>query len=87
MAANVNVKRYPSRYHQGRTSTAIPKNLFKLVPKARRLPWTSPILEIVDDEYFWIEEERLRSSERKARSSGYKVILLKKNHCILPTMP
>jgi hypothetical protein len=68
MAANVHVKRYLSRYHQGRTSTTIPKNLFKLVPKPRKLSWTSPILEIVDDEYFWIEEERLRSS-------GYKVIL------------
>jgi hypothetical protein len=28
--------------------------------------------KIVDDEYFWIEEERSRSSERKARNNGYK---------------
>jgi hypothetical protein len=71
-AANVHVESYPSRYHQGRTSTIIPKNLFRLIPKPRRLPWTDSIPKIVDDEYFWTKKERSKSSERKARSSGYK---------------
>jgi hypothetical protein len=70
MVANVHVKRYLSRYHRGRTSTVVPKKLSRLVPKPRKLPWTSSIPKIVDDEYFWIKEERLRSSEKKARSSG-----------------
>ncbi len=29
-----------------------PKNLSRLVPKPRRLPWTNSIPKIVDDEYF-----------------------------------
>jgi hypothetical protein len=78
MVANVHVKRYPNRYRRGRTSTIVPKILSRLVPKPRKLPRTGSIPKIVDDEYFWIKEERLRSSERKARSSGYKVIFKKR---------
>jgi hypothetical protein len=87
MVANVHVERYPSRYHPGRTSIIISKNLSRLVPKPRRLPWTNSIPKIIDDEYFWTKKERSRSSERKARSSGYKATLFFLNHYILPTMP
>jgi hypothetical protein len=59
MVANVHVKRYPSRYHQSKTPTIVPKNSLKLVSKLRRLPWTDSITKIIDDEYFWIEVERL----------------------------
>jgi hypothetical protein len=45
------------------------------------------IPKIVDDECFWIEEERSRSNERNAKSNGYKTRLLKINHYTLPTMP
>jgi hypothetical protein len=67
MVANVHVESYPSRYHQGRTSTIVPKNLSRLVPKPKRLPWTNSIPKIVDDGYFWTKKERLRSSGYKAR--------------------
>jgi hypothetical protein len=40
--------------------------------------------KFVDDEYFWLEEERSRSSERKARSNGYKAIP-KKRKSLYPT--
>ncbi len=86
MVANVHVERYPSIYHQGRTLIVVPKKISRLVPKPRRLPWKRIIHKIVDDEYFWIEEERSISSERKARSNGYKTKLIKKNHYTLPTM-
>ncbi len=87
MVANVHVKSYPSRYHRGRTSTIVPKNLSSLIPKPKKLPWTDSIPKIVNDEYFWTKKERSRSSERKARSSGYKARFFLKNHYILPTMP
>ncbi len=58
MLANVHVERYPSRYHQGRTSTIVPKKISRLVPKPRRLPWIDSIPKIVDDEYFWTKKER-----------------------------
>jgi hypothetical protein len=70
MLANVHVERYPSRYHRSRTSNVVPKNLSKLLPKPIILPWIDSIPKIIDDEYFWTEEKRSRSSERKARSSG-----------------
>jgi hypothetical protein len=62
MVANVHVERYLNRYHQGRTSTIVPKNLFRLVPKPRRLPWTNSIPKTIDEEYFWTKKERSRSS-------------------------
>ncbi len=75
MVANVHVERYPSRYHRGRTSIIVPKKIFRLVPKPRRLPWIESIPKIIDDEYFWTEKERSRSSEKKVRNSGYKIRL------------
>jgi hypothetical protein len=84
MVANVHVKRDLNRYHWGRTSIVEPKNLSRLVPKLGRLPWTDSITKIVDDEYFWTKEERSRSIERKARSSGYKT-KLKKRKSLYPT--
>jgi hypothetical protein len=78
MATNVHVERYFSRYHQSRTSTVAPKNLFGLVPKPRRLPWINLIPKIVDDEYFFINEKKKKSSERKVRSCGYKAKLFLK---------
>jgi hypothetical protein len=71
MVANVHVERCPSRYHQGRISIIVPKNLFSFVPKLRILPWTYFIPKIENDEYFWTKEGRSKSSERRARS-GYK---------------
>ncbi len=72
IAVNVHVERYPSRYYWGKTSIVIPKKLFRLVSKPKRLPWTDSIAKIVDDEYFWTKQERSRSSERKAKNNGYK---------------
>jgi hypothetical protein len=72
VAANVYVKRYPSRYHQNKFLITKPKNSSRLVPKPREFPWTNSILKIIDDEYFWVEEEKSRSNEGKARSSRYK---------------
>jgi hypothetical protein len=54
------------------------------VPKSRKLPWTDSIPKIIDDEYFWVEEEKSRSNEGKARSSSYKAIL-KKEKLLYPT--
>ncbi len=71
MVANVHVIRCPSRYHRSRTSTIVPKKIFRLVTKPEELPWTYSILKIVNDEYFWIEEKS-SSNEIKARISGYK---------------
>lgn len=79
MAANVHVERYYSRYYWGRTSIVIPKHLFKLVSKPKRLPWTDSIPKIVDDEYFLSKQERSRSSDRKAKSDGYKANFKKKS--------
>jgi hypothetical protein len=42
------------------------------VPKPRKLPWTNSIPKIIANEYFWVEEEKSRSNERKAISSNYK---------------
>jgi len=78
MVANVHVESYLNRYHRGRTSTIVLKKVSKLIPKPKRLPWTDSIPKIVNDEYFWTKKERSRSSERKARSSGYKTRFLKK---------
>jgi hypothetical protein len=77
MVANVHVERCLSRYHRSRTSITIPKNLLTFVLKPRKLPWTYSIPKIENDEYFWTEEERSKSSERNARS-GYKAKLLKR---------
>jgi len=80
--------RVATRYHRSRTSTIVPKNSSRLLPKLRRLPWTNSIPKIVNDEYFWTEEERSRNSERKVRSNGYKVKLnIEENHYILQIMP
>jgi hypothetical protein len=46
------------------------------VPKPRKLPWTDSISKIVDDEYFWVEEEKSISNDRKIRSN-YKAKLKK----------
>jgi hypothetical protein len=54
------------------------------VPKSKKLPWTDSIPKIIDDEYFWVEEEKSRSNEGKARSSSYKAIL-KKEKLLYPT--
>jgi hypothetical protein len=78
MAANVHVERYYSRYYWGRTSIVIPKKIFRLVSKPKRLPWIDSIPKIVDDEYFLSKQERSRSNERKAKSDGYKANLKKK---------
>jgi hypothetical protein len=83
MVDNVHVIRCPSRYHRSRTSTIVPKKLFKLVPKPKKLPWTYSILKIVNDEYFWIEEKS-SSNEIKARISCYKC-RLKKRKSLYPT--
>jgi hypothetical protein len=84
MATNDHVKRDPGRYHWGRTSIVVPKNLSRLVLKLKRLPWIDSIPKIVDDEYFWIEEEKFRNIERKARSISYKT-KLKKRKSLYPT--
>jgi hypothetical protein len=47
------------------------------VPKPRKLSWINSILEIIDDEYFWVEEEKSRNNEGKARNNNYKVKLKK----------
>ncbi len=56
MAANVHVERYLSTYYWGRTSIVIPKKIFRLVSKPKRLPWIDSIPKIVDDEYFWTKQ-------------------------------
>lgn len=46
--------------------------------KPIKLLWTDSIPKIIDGEYFWVEEEKSRSNEGKARSSSYKTKLKKK---------
>jgi len=63
MVANVYVGRYLNRYHQNKFPTTKPKNSSKLVPKPRKLPWINSIHKIIDDEYFWVDEEKSKSNE------------------------
>jgi hypothetical protein len=79
----IHVEGYSCRYHRGKTSTIVPKILFRLVPKPRRLPWIDSIPKIVDDEYFWTKKERSRSSEKKVKNSGYKTKLKKRKSLYL----
>jgi hypothetical protein len=46
------------------------------VPKPKKLPLTDFIPKIINDKYFWIEEDKSRSNEGKTRSSHYKAKLL-----------
>jgi hypothetical protein len=57
------------------------------VPKPKKLPWTDSIPKIIDDEYFWIEENKSRNNEGKARSNHYKTKLKKENLLYPTTMP
>jgi hypothetical protein len=54
------------------------------VPKPKKLPSTDSIPKIINDKCFWIEEDKSRSNERKARSSHYKA-KLKKEKLLYPT--
>jgi hypothetical protein len=83
MVANVYIGRYLNRYHQNKYPTTKPKNSSKLVPKPRKLPWIDSICKIIDDEYFWVEEEKSKSNEGKTRSNSYKA-RLKKRKVIMP---
>ncbi len=47
--------------------------------KPRKLPWINSTPKIINTEYFWVEEEKSRSNERKARSiRNYKTNIFKK---------
>jgi len=83
MVANVYIGRYLNQYRQNKYPTTKPKNSSKLVPKPRKLPWIDSIRKIIDDEYFWVEENKFKSNEGKARSSSYKA-KLKKRKVIIP---
>jgi hypothetical protein len=60
------------------------RNSFRLVPKPRKLPWTNSIPKIIDDEYFWVEEEKSKNNEGKAINNNYKAIF-KKEKLLYPT--
>jgi hypothetical protein len=72
MVANVYVNKYLSRYHQNKSSTFELKNSSRLVPKPIKFPWTNSLPKIMDDKYFWIDEDKSRSNEGKARNRHYK---------------
>jgi len=84
MVVNVHVEKYPSKYHWGRTSTAVLKNLFRLVPKPRRLPWTDSIPKIVDDEYFW-KRKKDQEVVRERQEVVVTKLNLKKLKSLYPT--
>jgi len=54
------------------------------VPKPKKNPWTNSILKIINDDYFWVEEEKSISNEGKTRNSRYKTCL-KKEKILYPT--
>ncbi len=83
MVANVYVGRYLSRYHHNKSPITKPINSSRLVPKPRKIPWIDSIHKIIDDEYFWVEEEKSKSNEGKARNNSYKA-RLKKRKIIIP---
>jgi len=51
------------------------------VLKPIKFLWINFIPKIIDDEYFWVEEEKSRSNEGKTRSNSYKTKLKKKKLC------
>jgi hypothetical protein len=62
---------------QNKSPTTEPKNSCKLVPKPRKFPRIDSILKIINDEYFWVGEEKSTSNEGKTRSSYCKARLKK----------
>jgi hypothetical protein len=46
-----------------------------LCPNLKKHPCKDSIRKIIDDEYFWVEEEKSKSNEGKARNSSYKANL------------
>jgi len=77
MVVNAYVKRYLSRYHQNKSLITEPKNSSRLVPKPKKFPLTDSTPKIIDDEYFWVEEEKSRSNEGKTRNNHYTTCLKK----------
>jgi hypothetical protein len=58
MVTNVYVGRYPNRCHQNKYPIIEPKNSSRHVPKPKKIPWIDSIHKIIDDEYFWVKEEK-----------------------------
>ncbi len=57
------------------------------MPKPRKFPWIDSIPKIIDDEYFWLNEEQSTSNEGQSKSSYYKAKLKKEKLLYLPTIP